>query len=92
LNKVPLKRPTNAPVKTRINANLTNHHYTALEEFSQVEKCETTKLMQSCRLAAEANKQADKAVQVLLASASFPKFVKLMKSKAKEMREKEDCK
>lgn len=57
-----------------------------LSEFAEDEKCDPARLMRSCRNAAQLSKQADKAVQLLVASASFPKFVKLMRSKAKEMR------
>jgi len=62
-----------------------------LNEFAEKEKLDSVGLMTRLRSASEHIPQAEKSIQMLLAATEFPKFVRLMKIKVKEIRKKEEA-
>ena len=61
----------------------------ALEDFASEENLDAGEVMQRCQQATEQLPGSEKTLELLLASASFPKFVRIMKNKAADLRAKE---
>jgi len=65
---------------------------TILTSFARLEKLDFADCMEKVRVAADIIPQAEKSVQLLLAATGFPKFVRLMRMKAKAIRKTEAAK
>ena len=61
-----------------------------LDDFAVQENCGHQEMLQSFQRASEQTSKADKCIQLILGRASYPKFVRLMKTKAAELRSREE--